>query len=181
VNLRVVTPPATEPVSLETMKAHLRVDGTDDDVLIASYVLSARELGEGLARRAFLTQTLDLTLNTWPQSGCPYKMPRSPLQSVTWVKYKDRDGVQTTWTDYVVDATSEPGRIIFRSLPGVTLLESGGITIRFVAGYADDAILPNAIVQGILETVAYWYENRESHDVPRDITKLFTGQRVRWF
>jgi uncharacterized phiE125 gp8 family phage protein len=181
-NLRVITPPAAEPVSLEAMKAHLRVDGTTDDVLISSYLLSARELGEGLARRAFLTQTLELTINAWPIANCPYKLPRPPLQSIVSVKYKNQTGVEATWTDYVADTASEPGTVIFRSTPGVALLESGAITIRFVAGYADSsAFLPNSLVQGILQLVAHWYENRESQDVPGNIRKLFIGERVVWF
>lgn len=184
-NLRIITPPVAEPVSLETAKSHLRVDGTTDDTLIASYLQSAREIGEGLARRAFITQTLQLTLNAWPLVSYPYKLPRPPLQSIESVTYRDQAGTELPWTDYVADITSEPGAIIFRSIPGVSLLESGGISIEFIAGYADEtAHLPNVFVQGILELVAYWYENRGAGalgHIPAEIAAIFRSNPGSWF
>ena len=35
-NLRLITAPTEEPVSTETAKLHLRVDGTADDTLVAA-------------------------------------------------------------------------------------------------------------------------------------------------
>ena len=181
-NLRVITPPASEPVSLETMKAHLRVDATSEDALILAYLQSARELGEGLARRAFITQTLELVLDAFPADGI-LKLPRPPLLSVTSVKYTDVDGVEATWTDYVVDARSEPGVIIFRSTPNVSLLESGAVAVRFVAGYgAAPTAVPSIFTQGILLSTAHWYENREgAQEIPADYKPLFLGDRGSWF
>jgi uncharacterized phiE125 gp8 family phage protein len=177
-NLRLITAPAAEPVSLETAKLHLRVDGTADDVLIAVYIKSARELGEGLAGRAFVTQTLELVIDEWPSDG-KLKLPRSPLQSVTSVKYLDKDKVEHTWTDYVVDERSEPGMIIFNDTPSDELFVSGAIAVRFVAGYGLAAVVPGVFVQGILLSVAHWYENREAvmdaqlYEIPLGIKPLF--------
>lgn len=180
-NLRVVVPPAVEPVSLETLKTFLRVDVTDDDALIMALAKGARETGEELARRAFITQTLEMTLDDWPPKFVQGLM-RPPLQSVVWVKYYDENNVEATWTDYTVDARSEPGRIHFNSTPGTTLLESGGIVIRYVAGYGDDAsAVPQRIIDAILALTAYRYENRESHSVPKEIRDAFIGERVMWF
>lgn len=181
-NLRVITPPLAELVSLETMKAHLRVDGTFDDALIVAYIQSARELGEGLARRAFLTQTLELTLDTFP-ADLISKLPRPPLQSVVSVKYRDAANQEFSWTDYLVDARSEPGAIIFKSLPNVTLLESGAVSIQFIAGYGATALtVPSAFIQGVMLSTAHWYENREGgEEIPADYKMLFLGDRGSWF
>jgi uncharacterized phiE125 gp8 family phage protein len=185
-NLRLITAPAAEPVSVETAKLHLRVDGTADDVLIAAYLKSARELGEGLARRAFVTQTLELVINEWPSGGI-LKLPRPPLQSVTSVKYLDVDKVEHTWTDYVVDERSEPGAIIFKSFPSDALFESGAIAVRFVAGYGAAAAVPGVFVQGVLLSAAHWYENREAvmdtqlYEIPLGMKPLFTSDRGSWF
>jgi uncharacterized phiE125 gp8 family phage protein len=179
--LRLITAPTVEPVSTATAKAFLRVDGTDDDALIESLIKAAREKGEGLARRAFITQELEQIFDDWPTSK-QLKLWRPPLQSVTSVKYRDGDNVEHTWTDYVVDTRSEPGVVIFDSYPSDGLLESGAITVRFTAGYGDAADnVPEAIKQAILLLVAYWYETRDLGGAPRDIQAMFVGERVVWF
>lgn len=185
-NLRLITAPTEEPVSLETVKLHLRVDYAADDVLIASYLKTARELGEGLARRAFVSQTLELVIDTWPSSRM-LKLPRPPLQSVTSVKYFDTDGVEHTWTDYVVDSRSDPGWLVFGSIPSATLLTSGAIVVRFVAGYGAATAVPSLFTQGVLLSVAHWYENREAAmpmmltEIPLGIKPLFMADRGSWF
>lgn len=181
-NLRLITAPAAEPVSVATAKAFLRVDGSDDDSLITSLIKSAREKGEELSRRAFITQTWEMTMDKWPADGSPLKLLRPPLISVTSVKYFDSDNVEHTWTDYVVDIASEPGAIIFTSLPSASLRESGAITIRFVAGYgAADTNVPERIKTAVLALVAHWYENRESLEVPTGIKAAFMVERMVWF
>lgn len=187
-NLRLITAPTEEPVSVETVKLHLRVDGTADDTLITSYLKTARELGQGLARRAFVTQTLELVIEDWPSDGI-LKLPRPPLQSVTSVKYLDSDEVEHTVSanDYVVDARSEPGRVIFKNIPSAALSKSGAIAVRFVAGYGAATAVPAVFVQGVLLSVAHWYENREAAmpmtltDIPLGVKPLFLSDRGSWF
>ena len=180
-NLRLVTAPVAEPVSLETAKSFLRVDGTDSDPTIVLLNAAAREKGEELARRAFITQTWDMTVDTWPVD-LKLKIYRPPLQSVTSVKYFDSNNVEHTFTDYVVDNRNEPGVIIFNTLPGDALLESGAITVRFVAGFGDAGVdVPDRIKKNILALMAYWFENREAQDVPGDLKRAFMAERVVWF
>ncbi len=179
-NLTVVTPPVEEPVSVATAKAHLRVDTSADDALIGVYLSAARELGEGLARRAFVTQSLRLVLDEFPASLI-LKLPRPPLQSVEEITYLDEDGIGHAWTDFTVDARSEPGRVIFHSLPTDSLLESGAVAVEFTAGYGDAADVPGVFVQAILQTVANWYEFREIGDVPASAKKLLMSDRGSWF
>ena len=178
-NLTVITPPEEEPVSIATVKQHLRVDGTADDALLGVYLQAARELGEGLARRAFVTQTLRLVLDAFPTG--PLKLPRPPLQSVESVTYLDADGVEHEWTDFSVDARSEPGRIVFNSTPSASLFESGAVAIEFIAGYGADTDVPQTFVTAILQTVATWYELREMGDVPLSAKRLFMSDRGSWF
>jgi len=187
-SLRVITPPAVEPVSLETAKSFLRVDVTDEDALIASLVSTARETGEGLARRAFITQTLEMTVDCWPPKSALGLM-RPPLQSVVSVKYYDEANVVATWSDYIVDAQSEPGRIHFNSMPDTTLRASGGVVVRFIAGYGDASVnVPAAFIQGILSLVGHWYENRTAINIGNIVTEvpltakaLFLSDRGSWF
>ena len=179
-SLRVITPPAVEPVSLETAKSFLRVDVTDEDALIAGLAKGARATGEGLARRAFVTQTLEMIIDDWPPKFILGLM-RPPLQSVVSVKYYDEANVEATWTDYTVNARGEPGKLHFNSTPGTTLLESGGIVVRYVAGYGTDADVPQQLKDAILALTAFRYENHESSVVPKEIKDAFIGERVTWF
>ena len=165
---------------MTTAKAFLRVDGTDDDTLITSLIKAAREKGEELSRRAFITQTWEQIVDAWPGDSC-LKIFRPPLQSITSVVYLDEDNVEHAWTDFFTDDRSEPGVVIFNSLPGDVLLKTGAITVTFDAGYGDaGSDVPERINQAILSLVAYWYENRESHDVPSEIRKAFMAERVVW-
>jgi uncharacterized phiE125 gp8 family phage protein len=176
-----VTPPTVEPVSLETLRSFLRVDMTEEDALITSLAKGAREAGEELARRAFITQTLEMVIDDWPPNFTLALM-RPPLQSVTSVKYYDENNVEATWTDYTVNKRSEPGRIHFNSTPGTSLPESGGIVVQYVAGYGDNpSDVPQRIIDAILALTAYRYENRESNVVPKEIKDAFIGERVMWF
>lgn len=187
-NLRVITPPTVEPVSVETAKVFLRVDISDDDALIGALIKGARETGEELARRAFLTQTLEMILDDWPPN-LMLGLMRPPLQSVVSVKYYDEDNVEATWTDYTVDARSEPGRIHFNSVPGTSLAESGGVVVRYIAGYGDaPSDVPERLTRAILSLAAYWYENRETvnignivNEMPMGAKQAFIGERATWF
>lgn len=185
-NLTILTPPTEEPVSVATAKQHLRVDHSNDDALLGIYLQTARELGEGLARRAFVTQTLQLVIDAWPANG-KVKLPRPPLQSVVSVTYLDCDGDEHAWTDYDVDARSEPGVLMFNSTPSANLFESGAIAIEFIAGYGAATAVPKTFVTGILQTVAHWYENREAAlpvnltEIPLGYKSLFMADRGWWF
>jgi len=179
--LRLFTAPVNLPVSLATVKTFLRVDGSTDDALITQLIKAATETGEGITRRSFITQTLDWTFDAWP-SSCVLNVPRPRLQSVTSVKYLEDDATEHTWTDYTVDAKSEPGVIVFEDLPGVTLEESGAVTVRFVAGYGlSEADVPDHIKLALMQLVSYWYETRMIGDVPAGIRSMFMQERVIWF
>lgn len=171
----------TEPVSLETAKAFLRVDGTQDDAVISLLISAAREKGESISRLAFLTQTVELVLDAWPED-LTLRLRRAPLQSVTSVTYLEKEGVQATWTDYQVDARSAVGTVTFGSVPSATLYPTGAIKITYVAGYGDTATsVPSNLQMALLMLIAYWYENRESQDVPKNIRDMFISARLVWF
>lgn len=179
-NLVVLTPPEEEPVSVATAKAHMRVDYSTDDALIATYLKAAREICEGLARRAFVTQSLRLVLDDFPPSAI-LKLPRPPLQSVEAVTYIDDDGNEHDWTDFKCDAGSEPGKVIFNSLPNASLQESGAVAVEFTAGYESAADMPSIFTMAILQTVTSWYELREMGDVPTSAKRLLMIDRGSYF
>ena len=183
--LKLVTGPTVEPVSLTEAKLHLRVDGTDDDTVISALIVAAREAVEHIARRALISQTWELILDSWPDS--PFEVPLPPLSSVTSIKYKDEDGVEATFSSssYVVDADSQPGRVALASeasWPGGTLYPVGGVRVRFVAGYGSAATaVPQRYKQAILLLVGHWYEHREEASEGRGLTQVpFGVEALLW-
>lgn len=164
--LKQTAAPASEPVTTDEAKSHVRVDISDDDTLIDSLIASARDTIEKLARRALITQTWRLSLDNWPD-GDAIELPRPPLQSVSSITYTESDGTVNTWdtSGYIVDTDSEPGRVVLaygESWPSVTLYPAAAIKITFVAGYGDEAgDVPEPWKQAIKLLVAHWYENRE--------------------
>ena len=165
---RLITPPATEPVTLLEVKTHLRVedDYTDEDALILAQIRAARSYVEEATGRALIAQTWQLWLDCWPADGV-IRLPRPRLQKVEYVKYFDRNGNERTLDPetYVVDTISEPGRMVLAagaSWPLEYLRPVNGIVVEYVAGYGDKADdVPADLVAFIKLLVGAMYENRE--------------------
>ena len=169
---RLVTPAATEPLSLTDAKKHLRVEHADDDAYLTDLIAAARERAEEYASMAFVTQTWDLIMDV---PGKCIDLPRYPLQSVTGVYVISDSGVETAVDPgiYRIDTISSPGRVFLRqgqSWPARA--DTAGFKVRYVAGYSSASAVPSSIRQAIKETVAHWYENRSSQEMPADVNSL---------
>ena len=163
--VRVITPPADEPVTLAQAKLHCRVDHNDEDTLFDALITAARVYCEGVQNRAYITQTLAITLDDFPAT--PYDLPMPPLQGNVEITYTDEDGVSDTVDsdDYVVDTTGYKGRIRLKrdaTWPDDILQEIGAVTIQFDAGYGAAADVPQSVKQAMLLLIGHWYANRES-------------------
>jgi uncharacterized phiE125 gp8 family phage protein len=91
--LKLIALPAEEPVNLDETRAHLRLESGEDDYL-SDLIAAARRHCESFQGRAYVTQTWELYLDMFPP-GC-IKVPLPPLQSVTFIKYKDNSGALQT-------------------------------------------------------------------------------------
>ncbi len=163
-SLQLVTAPASEPVTLAEAKSHLRVTVTDDDTLITSLIVAARQWIENFTRRALITQTWDYFLDAFDDGGI--EIPRPPLISVGSVKYVDNDGATQTLatSEYTADTAAERGlvRLAYgKSWPG-TRTQANAVTIRFTAGYATAADVPGPIKSACLLMLGELYERRET-------------------
>jgi len=170
-NLKLVTPPAVEPLSLAEAKDHLRVDGTAEDALIGALVQAARESLDGAAGwlgRALVTQTWDWLLDEFPAaSDRALRVPLPPLQSVASLKYLDLAGTEQTWSpaNYLVDAAAAPARI----LPAYGLAwptarrVANAVTVRFAAGYGGAGnLVPGPVRAAMLLLIGDLYRHREA-------------------
>jgi uncharacterized phiE125 gp8 family phage protein len=203
-NLVQTVAPASEPITTAEAKAFLRVDSSDEDTLIDTLIATARQIVEDFTGRAIITQTWKLTLDKWPldcrgwlawlevntSTERAILLPRSPLASVTSVKYYPDDlGAQAT-------LSASTYRVITGTLPGAVFLKSSedwpvldirpdAVEIIFVAGAADATTTPKQLTHAILLLVAHLYENRAPvnvgnivNEIPFTVRALLESQRV---
>lgn len=181
----VITPPP-HLVSLAEAKAHLRVDHSDDDLLIQTYVEACSEWIDGPAgwlQRAVGRQTLELRQCDF---GCPvggvYPLPFPPLVSITSMTYVDADGAEQTLPAETY-ATVTKGYCLANGASWPALRgDVEGVRIRYEAGYA---LVPQTIRAAVLLHVGELYEHRESvvvgatvADLPRGVEALLSPYRV---
>lgn len=176
--LTIVTPPATEPLKIEEVRTHLRLEETEGEIItLEGLIKTARDYAEAETGRALITQTWDWTLDAFPAGDLEVPLPN--LQSVTSIKYINTSGTLTTWlpvTQYSVDIKSAPGRI--SPAYGVTWPSirpiNNAVTVQFVAGYGLAAAVPEGIKLAMLEIIGFLYMNRgtSTDDLPPYIKAL---------
>ena len=178
---QLVTAPTSEPLTTSEVKLHLRVDGSAEDALIAMYAKAARMAVEEQCWIALFTQTWDYFCDTWPE-GNEMELPRPPLQSVTSITYRDSAGVSHTLASasYRVDTSGLVGRVVLKygyEWPTETLDTGSPIAVRFVAGHATTATIPDMQKAAVLLLTGEMYQNREAAGTPQ-IMEIPAIQRV---
>jgi uncharacterized phiE125 gp8 family phage protein len=135
------------PVTLADAKQHSRIDIDDDDALITAQLAAAVVRGEQVTNRQFAPATWTLKLDAFPGTDT-IELPKPPLLSVSSIQYVDTDGATQTFSgsDYSIDRTSEPGRVVLgfgNSWPSARA-QPDAITITYVAGYGSVVTAVNA-------------------------------------
>lgn len=165
--LKLVTPPATEPLTVATAKEHCRIWDSNEDAYVSGLITSARIWCEKRLRRSLLTTTWRQTFGGLPACGV-LELDRAPLVGVTGFQYVTEAGATDDVSEslYSVDTDSEPGRIVRGyGLSWPTVRTSGAaapVTVTYTAGYGDADDVPETIKQAMLLLIGHWYENRES-------------------
>ena len=161
--------PALEPVSLAEAKAHLRVDGTAEDALIQSLIVTSRLHVEAALGLALITQSWSYFLDRWPKSA-RLVLPLRPVAAVSHVRVWNEEGVAETLSPslFLLDGHGMPPRLV--AIAGSPPLSPGrvvnGIEVAFTAGFgAAPGDVPATIRHALLLLVAHWYENREPVEI----------------
>ena len=87
----IVTPAATEAITLSEAKNFLRVDHSDDDALISALISAARQMCESYTRRILVTTTIDeyfdkFPTNRWNNLSNLLYLSRGSVASISSVK-----------------------------------------------------------------------------------------------
>ncbi len=184
--------PALEPVGIEVMKAHSRIENSASDALIAGYIATARELVEEMAGRALIIQTRVYRIDRFPLStGQLIELPGGSLQAVTSITYVDSDGATQTWAaaNYIADTNHAPGRVgLAWGVSWPTIRQWGlPVTISYDVGYGDNpGDVPEKLRTAIQLIAAELFERREDAiagtiitEVPLSARRLALSERIR--
>ncbi|KQO79428.1 head-tail connector protein [Rhizobium sp. Leaf262] len=156
-----LTPPQAEALTLAEVKAHLRLDGADEDALLASLITTAREHLERQTGLCLMRQSFRLYLDAWPESGV-IQIAKGPVQAIETILVFDDAGDPTdiTDTDKLLDGQARPARLWLRQppVPGQPL---NGIEIDFTAGFGESgAEVPDTLKRAMLIHIAHMFAFR---------------------
>lgn len=180
--IKVITPPAAEPLTLDQVKGNLRQVFSDEDDDISRMIVAARQMAEERLNRALMPQVLAFAADqfpvfagVWDPFRLPFsntqipmtpglRLPRPPLRALDSITYIDATGVQQTLdpSTYLVNDFVDPPAVspAFGTYWPTTRAQPGAIVIQYQAGYADAASVPEPIKQWMLLAIGAWYENR---------------------
>lgn len=191
---RMISPPEVEPVSLSQAKAHLRVDGGDEDALIGMCITAARERVEQETRRALIRQRWVASI-TGPFGGCsPVELPRPRLieGEEFSLEYRDAAGNWLAYSSPLVQAIREPA-LVWAQAPvaslGSPISEQDAVwRATYWCGYGTDPeSVPGPLRHAVLLLTAHLYERREMvisgtiiSEVPRSLDWLVAPYRAPW-
>jgi len=165
-----------KPVTLAEMKSWLRVDGTDDDQLLASLIEAATVYCQNYTHRQFMDDTKTEYWNWFPSVLTLSWTPLDVTVPITSIKYYDTGGVQRTLAAaaYSADTTAEPP--VVREADGyswpATYDMPNAVEVIYVVGYGAEADVPEPIKTAIKLLVGHWYEHREAYTDGRPLTEV---------
>lgn len=190
VKIIVTTAPAAEPVTLTELKAHLRIDYTEEDTLLATYLQAAREICESLTGRRMMTRTEKLLLDFFPE-GDTIIIPAAPVTAVGSIVTKDEDDDSTAFasSNYIVDTSGPVAKIVLKTDCSWPTLDTNAkpvnaIEIPFTSGYATIGAVPERMKLAVKLLAGHYFENREDTSpltikaVPNGVLAILTPLRV---
>jgi len=171
--VKVINGPSITPITLSEAKNYLKVDVNADDDLITDIIAASVAHIEQYLGQKICTQTVEEVFDNVPMVKVEDRWPTlyltmNPVQSVTYVQYKDTNEQIQTWdsSKYVVDTYRKMARItpsygqVFPDL----LAEINSIIVRYVVGYGSTtASIPSNIKQIMRLLISDMYHNRTDY------------------
>ncbi len=157
-----IQPPAIEPVGLAEMKNHLRLDGTQEDDLVATLITAARLMVEAMSGRMLIDQTWRIVLDGWPTSDT-LRLPVGPVRQVLAARVFDAAGLPqaVAANALMLEIGSDPPKVRLIAAVSQPGRAYAGIEIDVLAGFgATAAQVPAPLLQAIRMLVARWFEQR---------------------
>jgi uncharacterized phiE125 gp8 family phage protein len=155
--------PVSSLITLQKAKNYLKVEETDDDILIDEMVEAAIEACENYTEVFFRTKTVAVVFSVNEVSKGLLVLPFGPNQQIVSVERSDADGTFSALTEgsdygkYGQDFLSLNVNRVWKSGIGRS---SGQIRVTYTAGYDVEVLLPKVCLQAVYKLLADLYENR---------------------
>jgi uncharacterized phiE125 gp8 family phage protein len=170
--LRQITAATTQCVTLDEVKAHLRLDEGYQDGLLQAMIYAATEAVEHATGRVLMTEIWEHSLDAFPTA---IQLTRAPIQAITSISYVDLAGATQTVSPAAYALSQDDfgtARIhpVFDTNWPEARGDVDGVKVTYSAGYADAAGVPQSIKQWMLLQVASMFENREAETMAARVT-----------
>lgn len=189
-DLKIISGPSVEPVTLNELKQHLRLDlaFTDDDAMLTSYITAARQFAEKVTDLSIAVKSYAAFFNGFPRIGCPLMIPKPPLVTVTAIKYLDSSYTWQTWDplEYFIAATQTPGIVVAKTpniYPCPITGVPGAVEVDFTSGYA---VVEENIKRAIKVIAQHYYDHPElvsaenEKEIPASAMRVLGGYKFYW-
>lgn len=153
--LTCITPPTTQPVSLEEAKNFCRILGNDDDAIISLLIDAATDYAQNVTGRQLCMATYQVVVGG---KESPLRLPKAPLKAITSVTC---NGVEL---DYALHYDYDVAFIEFS--------DTNDVTITYECGYD---VVPKSLQAWCLNKVSTLYENREGIVVGLSVAEVPSG------
>jgi uncharacterized phiE125 gp8 family phage protein len=182
--VKVIVPPASEPVSLDDFKAWMQGIPVPEDqaVRVNGLLKAGREEAEAYQNAAYCEQTLQFVPEIDGGSIPPaIALPRPPFRELKSVACYDPDDTPQDVTDlFETDNLSSPATLRPKNgvaLPG-PLRSTNPLVITYTAGYDADKI-PERVKQAILLYATWaWMHRGGDQSIPPAFYALLSKGRV---
>ena len=169
-------------ITTADLKAHLRVDHSDEDTLIEALRDAAIETVNNYCNTNLGDVTAVMYLDKF---YAHWEIPVGPVISISSITYNTDVATVATLDagNYYVDTVRKPARISIINAPQVYDYVHNGVQVNFTYGYTE-ASIPTAIKHAIRLLVGHWYENRRqviqanSYEVPMGVHALLNTYRI---
>ncbi len=153
--------PLVEPVTVDQVRMHCKIEEDEEDPLIEKKIRTAREWVEDYTSRIIAQRTLVQHFHGWPRlcDGGYLPLYSRPVVSIDSITYDGTEGAAALARDAFA-----PSRDLLRIYPAPTgwprLRIDGGVTVAYTAGY-DAGGAPQCMIEAIIVLVAGMLSERD--------------------
>lgn len=153
-------PPPALVAGLAEAKAYLRIDGAEEDALLAGLIRSATGLCEAFTGQALIARPVTETV---PATGDWRRLERTPVRAIGGVSLYPPDGAATALPADAFAVDIDSGGDGWVRVPGAR--HGARVRVDYEAGMAADWNgVPEALRQGVVRLVAHLHAHRDTAD-----------------